>query len=449
MFEQGSPATREAAVLASRDAATPGPTRSSAGSGAASDATRSRPEKERRSPAPRVSMILGASALVLIAWSMTVVASSFGPESTAPRIIDFHISYIVGSLTLQGHLADAYAWATLQPLEAAFGRGIFPAVPFSYPPPVALLLAAVAWLPMGLAYTAFVVAGFALLVGALWRLDRTWFWPLVLTLSPAIFTNVAIGQYGMLAGGVAGLSALFLVEGRGRLAGVAAGVLATLKPQLCSTLPLLFLLRRRWRATTIALGTVAILFAVATLLLGPGILTVFLSALAESSRALSDGRIVLHRVTSVYGALRSFGVDSMIAMAIHLAVAALVLGWTAATAARIADRRTETGLALMATAFVSPYFHDYDLTIVGIGLALVLPAMTDRTISRHVAIALVTLALAESTGPFEALALTTRLSIGAPLVLACMASTLLGVNAMTGRRLRDDALRPRDGVAAI
>ncbi len=403
------------------------------------------PDPRRSSPASIVAAVVGACVVGVIAWSMIAVASSFGPEAAAPRIIDFHITYIVGTLALKGHVLDAYAWATLQPLEAAFGRGIFSAVPFSYPPPVALLLAPLALLPIGLAYAVFVVTGFALLAVVLFRLNATWFWPLILALSPAIAVNVVIGQSGMFAAGLAGLSALLVVERRDGAAGVMAGLLATLKPQICTTLPVLFVLRRRWRAGLAATATVAALFAVTMPLLGPGLMQAFLNAMAESSQALADGRIGLHRVTSVYGTARSFGASAGTAMLVHVAMAILVLGGTAVIAARLADRRTELGLALMATAFVSPYFHDYDLAIMGVGLALVLPAMVSRGASRAVAFALVALAVAESLGPFEALAVATRVSIGAPIVLACMLSTLVGLHTPVNRRLRDETRRAGGG----
>ena len=401
----------------------------------------SAPDSHKRSPGAIVAAGVGACVVGLIAWSTFAVASSFGPESTAPRIIDFHISYIVGTLALKGHLVDAYAWATLKPLEAAFGRGIFSAVPFSYPPPVALLLAPLACLPIGLAYVVFVFTGFALLAVALFRLNAAWFWPLILALTPAIAVNVVIGQYGMFAAGLAGLSAVLLVERRDGTAGVIAGLLATLKPQICTTLPMLFVLRRRWRAGLAAIATVAALFAVTLPLLGPGLMQAFMNAMAESSHALADGRIGLHRVTSVYGTLRSFGAGASTAMLVHVATAISVLGGTAVVGARLADRRTEAGLALMATAFVSPYFHDYDLTIMGVGLALVLPAMRSRGGWRCVAVALVALAVAESLGPFEALAVATRVSIGAPFVLACMLSTLAALYATAKPRLRNEARR--------
>ena len=410
-------------------------------------ATRSpAPGPRGRSPASVVSAVLGACVVGLLGWSTYAVALSFGPESTPPRILDFHVCSIAGSLPLQGHLADAYAWATLQPLEAAFGRGIFPAVPFSYPPPVALVLAPLACLPIGLAYAVFVVTGFTLLAATLFCLNPAWFWPLILALSPAIAVNVIIGQCGMLAAGLAGLSAALLVGRREGAAGVMAGLLATLKPQLCPTLPALFLLRRRWRAVWTTVATVVTLFTVALPLLGPGLTQAFLTAMAESSHALADGRIDLRRVTSVFGILRSFGAGAGTAMLLHIAVAILILGAATVVGARIADRTIESGLALMATAFVSPYFHDYDLTIMGVGLALVLPAMVSRGRSRHIAVALVALAVAECVGPFEALATTTRASIGAPVVLACMLSTLLALRWPADQRSDDEAL-PASGVA--
>jgi hypothetical protein len=109
----------------------------------------------------------------------------------------------------------------------------------------------------------------------------------------------------------------------------------------------------------------------ATLAFGPGIWPAFLSGAAEASGLLEAGAYRLYRMTSVYASARSFGLPSSWALGLQGAAALYGLLAMGVALARGWPPRPVLGLAVLVTLMVSPYGYDYDLTILGIGLALV------------------------------------------------------------------------------
>ncbi len=361
----------------------------------------------------------GCVAALLVLGAISVVLSLRTGEPTR-TIVDFDVFHLVGRLVREGRLGEAYSWSTMEALEDGLGRSGKGYLPYAYPPPFAIAMAALATLPVGAAYAVFTAAGSALFAVALWRLSPHWFWPTILALSPPLLVDVMSGQNGMLTGGLAGLSAGLALGRPGGAAGALAGLLAALKPQLAVGFPLLFATRRDWRAAIIMAATAAALCGAAAAALGPAILPAFLAGLSETAQALSQSRFPLHRMASVYACLRSLGVPAGLALPLHAASALVALGAVAAVGRRVADARAASGLALIATAFVSPYFYDYDMPVVGIGLALALPALARTMAPQSICGLLAAVALAGSIGGVQAVALSTKLSLGAPILAACL-----------------------------
>lgn len=360
---------------------------------------------------------LGVSAMALTGWFGFQRALAFVPASEASTIVDFDVFRLVGRLVVEGRLPEAYAASTLQALEGRMSLDVVRSIPFAYPPPFALALAALAPFPPSIAYALFEGLGLAMLVACLRGSSPPHFWPVMLATMPAVFINVIVGQNGMLTAGLAGIAAGLAAGGRSGAAGALAGLLGALKPQSCVALPLLFAGRRDWRAAgaMAAAGAAAVTLSVAVL--GPAILPAFLSALSETSAFLAQGRFPLHRMTSVYAFVRSLGASADLSMAVHVATALAVLG-TVALAARREDPRVASGLAMVGACFVSPYFYDYDLTIAGLGTAMVVPALAGAGRRWCGVACLCLLASAEGAGLVETLALPTRVSWGAPALLA-------------------------------
>ena len=380
-------------------------------------------------PSPRRILALapaavGACALALIGCFGVWRASAFGAPSAASTIVDFDVIHLVGRLTLEGRLTEAYATATLQKLEAQLSSDAVRSIPFAYPPPFALAMAGLASVPTSAAYALFESLGLAMLVAALRRLSPLRFWPVMLAMVPAVFINVIIGQNGMLTAGLAGIAAGLAVDGRGGAAGAVAGLLAALKPQSGLALPMMFVGRRDWRSTVAMVASGSALVGLSCAVLGPAILPAFLGALSETSAFLVKGRFPLHRMTSVYAFFRSLGAPASLSMTFHVAAALAILGIVARRAMR-GDARVGSGLTLIGACFVSPYHYDYDLPVAGLGMAMLLPALSGAGRRGRVAIPLCCLALAESSGLVETLFLPFRVALGAPLLLACLMAALL------------------------
>lgn len=350
-------------------------------------------------------------------------AYALDDHAAEPSFIDFDLFRIAGRLAVEGRLADAYEWSRLKDLEMALGAKPTGFGPFAYPPPFALMMAGLAHLSTGAAYFGSLILGFGLFAAALRRLAPTAFWPCFAALGPAVCLNVFVGQNGMLTGGLAGLATAWALERRGSAAGGVVGLLAALKPQVALVLPLILVLRGQGRALVAMAAAGSALAGLAVLCFGPGIVGAFLSSLAGMGESLAAGRFPLHRMTSVYAGLRALGLPSGLSLASHLAVAALLLAAAVLVGRRAGGGRVEAGLLLMATAFVSPYFFDYDLPVVGAGLALVLGATAGPR--KLVALSLAGLAGAGAVGMIEIMATDGhRPSLGAVFTLLSFGSAL-------------------------
>jgi hypothetical protein len=128
---------------------------------------------------------------------------------------------------------------------------------------------------------------------------------------------------------------------------------------------------------------VAVLVAVfamliATWLLGLNIWLAFSNGVWESTQFLKLGLYPLFRMTSVYAALRSVDMSAQIAMTVHflcaiLACAAIIISWF-----KDSDIIRVCGITAMASVFISPYFYDYDLTVMSLALALLASSLVKK-----------------------------------------------------------------------
>lgn len=147
------------------------------------------------------------------------------------------------------------------------------AVPFVYPPPMALLLWPLGYLDYNTAAALWTILPILLFYWLLWQIlaysekDAKKLYPLAAAYTlPFVTVNLMSGQTGML------VAVLFLAGLRGWQlkrwwAGVAFGAIV-IKPQLGILLPVLLLATRQWRMMGAAIATVLVLFGVSTLCFG-------------------------------------------------------------------------------------------------------------------------------------------------------------------------------------
>jgi hypothetical protein len=142
---------------------------------------------------------------------------------------------------------------------------------------------------------------------------------MLMMLAPAVFTNLRLGEGYLIVFALFAATALMLLKGRDRLAGVALGLLLALKTTGVA-LALLLIARRRWTALAAAAITTILLETVMTPFLEAGMLWAYLSQVR--AHLLAGGAVLPAIATGVtlYFARRSARSEPWIAAGATLAV---------------------------------------------------------------------------------------------------------------------------------
>lgn len=311
---------------------------------------------------------LAMAAVTLLVAAAWILASRGGVDAAGkPLGTDFLAFWSAARLALAGHAADVYQLARIYAAERA-GWPVDPGPSsFLYPPPFLLVC-----LPFGLLpyFAALLVwlgatgAGYALAVRR-WLPAHRGAWLTVLGF-PAIVTNIGHGQNGFLTAALLG-GGLWLAAKRPLLGGALLGCLVA-KPQLALAVPVVVLAGRHGRMLAGGIAGAALLCALATLAFGPGIWPAFLAGGATGRAILEQGLVAPGKMVSVFAAVRVLGGPAAAGYAAQALSAALAVA-AVAIAARRADVRGAGAVAAAATPLISPFFLDYDLTLLAIPLA--------------------------------------------------------------------------------
>jgi hypothetical protein len=322
-------------------------------------------------------VILLVIALVLIPTAAELWGVQFRPESH--KMLDFDGFYVAGQLVWRGAIEKAYHFVTMFQIEKPLSSSeTFQ--PWTYPPQFDLLVAPLALMPLGLAYSVFMIGTLAAYLATLRRIAGENFVPVLILLAPVIVITIRCGQNGFLTGTLIGLTCIGLQTGRS-LAGLPLGLMI-IKPHLAVGFAVYTLVNRRWGTALVAAMTVAATSALATVLLGPAVWTAFLDGVTEARVFLEHGFYPFFRMISLYAVVRTFGFSALVATTAQVLVAIFALGMVF-LASRQLSRRQSLGVAAIATLLISPYAYDYDLMILGIGLGLLLPDLTDLGTERE------------------------------------------------------------------
>ncbi|MDC7786241.1 glycosyltransferase family 87 protein [Rhodoplanes sp. TEM] len=343
----------------------------------------------------RTTYLRALVALFGLVLALTTMRFALLPPGPTARIpVDFDAFRLAGDLVLNGRVDLAYRFADFGALlRAQFGGRQF--LPWTYPPPFDLLVAPLALVPVWLAYPAAMAGTLVAYLAALRRLAPESAVPALILFAPSVLMTIRCGQNGLLTGALIAWTCAGLLAGRaetsraetGRAtpggaavaeaafaqawAGVPLGLMV-IKPHLAAAFAVYVVLGGRWGVAAVAVGTAAAVSAVATLVLGPGVWVAFAGGVQEAKVFLSEGWYPLYRMVSPYAALHTMGAGPSAAMAVQIAVAVAALaavGW----AVRRLPIRPALGITAVAALLVSPYAYDYDLTIVAVGIALLLP----------------------------------------------------------------------------
>lgn len=384
-------------------------------------------------------------ACLMLAATLLMVSAAIrfqAPEllGAAKILTDFDAFHIAGTLAARGDVEAAYDAVRMMDAQAELAN-VRSFMPYTYPPPFTLIADGLARLPIGSAYALFALAGFGLYLAVLRRIAGEGLGLVLIVLMPTLMLNLRTGQTGFL---VAGLVGAFLLAWRGNraIAGLPLGLLI-IKPHLAVGAGLLALFGRRWDVVAIAAGVVAAAMGLATLAYGLGVWSAFFGAVREAGTFLAAGHYPMYRMSSAYAFLLTIGVPAPAALTAHFAFAAAAAGaliWTAL--ARIAFRH-RAALVCVLSLFISPYNYDYDLAMLGIALAFVLPDLAARA-SRPALAGII--ALSWATGGYgmaiNTFAVETTVSIESNAELAHLAATfplLLALCALVAWLIRSPA----------
>ncbi|MBA4013570.1 MAG: hypothetical protein C0481_17035 [Phenylobacterium sp.] len=332
---------------------------------------------------------IGRSRPLIFALILTgcLLAAISAVRFQAPELLglkkvltDFDAFHLAGRLALEGRVSEAYHATSMlaAQLEMA-GTSSF--MPWTYPPPFTLAMQGLAGLPIGAAFLLFALGSFAFYTWVLRRIAGPWLPGVLVAVAPTILINLRTGQNGFLIAGLIGAFLLAFRDNR-RMAGLPLGLLI-IKPHLAVAAGLLVLLHRRWSVVVIA-GVVALaLLAISTAAYGLGVWLDFRNAVREAGLFLAAGYYPLFRMNSVYAAAHSLGAGPAAAMALQVVSAVVSLGILSMACIKGVAFNRLAALACAATVCVSPYGYDYDLTVLGVGIAFIFPEIIARGTGRQ------------------------------------------------------------------
>lgn len=322
---------------------------------------------------------LAVAILVVLAMLAGVSAIYFqAPDLVGAKkvLTDYDAFHVAGLLALEGRADTAYRIDTMLDAQKSF-TGSLSFMPWTYPPPFTLFVAALATLPVGLGFLLFVTTSFAAYLAVLRRIAGPYLPGVLIAMLPTLLLMMRTGQNGFLTASLIGVFLLAFFQRRPG-AGLPLGLMV-IKPHLAVGITLATLIGRRWHAVLIAAITVIVLLALSTWALGLPVWQGFLDGIVESGGYLRRGIYPLFRMTSIYAFVHTLGAGPDVAMALHgigalCAAGALLWLWKIGTV----PRRLAAAICCV-SLFVSPYNYDYDLTVFGLAIAFVLPDILQRT----------------------------------------------------------------------
>lgn len=317
--------------------------------------------------------------LICLACAVVMVDTVFEvPELGAGgAMVDFDAFYIVGQMVWEGRLAEAYDPDVMRAMQkAASGTDTF--MPWTYPPPFDLVTALFPFGSRGLSYALFISLTFVGYVFVLHRLAGIYLSAVLFAILPTLIITVRIGQNGFLTGALVGLFCLTMLRGR-TLAGVPLGLMV-IKPHLAIGLGVLVLVTRRWNVLLTGLAVVAAVSALATLCFGTDVWLAFKASVPEAKENLEKGLYTIYRMTSTFAAAFTLGAPAGLAMIAQVCVAVMALAAIVLASLKGMPLRQVLGLSCFATLAVSPYNYDYDMPILGLGLAVLAVDLMTRAL---------------------------------------------------------------------
>lgn len=314
-------------------------------------------------------------SLMSLIFFKAIQLSYFGLLGKFNSLTDFNAFHIAGNLALDGRLSEAYhseqMLSAQKKLTEAEGF-----MPWTYPLPFNFITSLLALLPIGAAYFLFSTTSLLAFLWVLKRLIGVELFLITFLNLPALLLNVQCGQNGLLTASLVGLFCLWHLEDK-KIAGIPLGVMI-IKPHLVAGIGVYLVLRREWQTLLIASLAGITCALIATLVYGTGMWTHFFQAIHEAGDLLKAEKYPLFRMSSAFAMVLTTSHNFQWACLSQIGSIAIALCILIVSVRKTASPRTSLGIACMASALFSPYIYDYDLLIVGLGIAMLLPVFHDQ-----------------------------------------------------------------------
>jgi hypothetical protein len=326
--------------------------------------------------------------LYAVAWVNVLVNGSPPLNSSGtPLGGDFIAFHAAARLIVAGRGAELYDHAAISTIQDGLLGGRVPNFYDAYrnPPFYALLYVPFAGLDLLPAFAGYTVLSLAALGAALWLLLEEapafrWRWRGLVIL---VFAFPAV-YFGLIDGENATFSLLLYVliyralrsRNEGKASGTSAGVWAALglfKPQLFLLFPLLFLLRRQWRALLAYAITAVVLALISLAAVGPQGMQGWPRILLEMESANATANAWRMASLKTFFEQLTPGA-TVLAQALYvLASLVLVAGLVKIWSARVLRLPLAWAFASLTAVLIDPHLVDYDLTVLVAAGVLALP----------------------------------------------------------------------------
>lgn len=320
-------------------------------------------------PHPDVQMFtVGLASVFVVAACLYFYQSDGLVDPSGCHAIgrDFINLWTAGRLVRDGRTDEIFNVERFHAVqEKVLGRS-FPLHLWSYPPHFLFVVA-----PLGvLGYLGALVLWSGLTVALYaWAAGGPRRWSLVvLAAAPATLVNLACGQTGALAAALF-FGGLRLMSTRPIASGVLFGLL-TFKPQYGLLLPIVLLVTRRWTVIAAAIATTALLIGLSAAVFGLDLWRAYLTENFAITRGYLEHGTGLFMVMapSPFMAMRLHDADLRTAYAVQGLVAVVVVAGVWYTWRSAAPLDAKIGLLGIASLLASPYAHNYDMTLLGVGV---------------------------------------------------------------------------------
>ena len=273
---------------------------------------------------------------------------------SGPKTVDFLSYWAAARLVITDRIGAVYNIAAHRSLELSVAP-VPGWLPFPYPPPFLLLVTPFGQMSYPAAFASWLVITYMLFVVAAALAGRRQLLPFALA-HPGVVPNFLIGQNGFLTSSLF-MTGSHLLSRNPILGGAILGLLV-IKPQLGVAIPFALIAGREWKAVAgAAISSIGAL-VIAGLVLGVEAFNGFLNILPAYANSLAASQWPWNEMASTFAALRFMGIPQGLALAIHVAVAAIAIIVTCRAWWNHSENQVPTLAA--ATILIPPYLFTYD-----------------------------------------------------------------------------------------